>query len=469
MRDVSQGHPRSGPRPRLRPCRLDRQLAAICAGGLLRDIAANHGAIRLDELVRFTDPSEGEASLALRDADRAALGFHLDNDRVLVGDVASCLDDVFGAWSRERAGERDCLMLAPTRELVRELNLRAQASRGVVGGSVGLADGCSAHRGDVVISRRNDRRLGVSGTDWVKNGDRWMLYTMLTRGRVENHAHIGLTDEPSHALPSPTAERAMTATEVLEGILAHDGAAVSATSTQARATSPAAQLQDAVARDADEVALATSQMRANPDFAEPGPLPWLTGIPSEVVSHSAWAPYLAARSRRVSSLAAEVAADPVLPEWTAKYDDVLTAELRHELAVWRAATGVPVDERTLAGPLPHDDREAAYHRSLTSRINARYGEAVKTWADRVVEYVGRRDEQTGEFAKYLDTLAPKGIDAARMLDLAAARKPLPVDHPTAALGYRVKDLVTPRKRRPAASIDPFPRPSQQHGGPSLGM
>ncbi len=385
----------------------------------------------------------------------------------------------------------------------------------------------------MVISRRNDRRLGVSGTDWVKNGDRWivtdvradgalsvrhatsrlhatlpaayvsqhvelgyastvhtaqgittdvvhgivsgtedrqMLYTMLTRGRVENHAHIVLTDEPTHALPSPTVERAMTATEVLEGILARDGAAVSATSTQARATSPAAQLQDAVARYADAVALATSQMRANPDLAEPGPLPWLAGIPSEAASHSAWGPYLAARSRRVSSLAAEVAADPVLPEWTAKYDDVLTLELRRELVVWRAATGVPADERTLAGPVPHDDREAAYHRNLTGRINTRYGEAVKTWADRIVEYVGRRDEQTGELAKYLDQLARKGIDAERILDLAAARKPLPVDHPTAALAYRVKDLVTPRRQRRAVpSIDPFPRPSQQQSGPSLGF
>lgn len=330
----------------------DRQLAAIGAGGLLRDIAATHGAIRLDELVRFNDPGEGEASLALRAGDRAALGFYLDNDRVHVGDVTSCLDDVFAAWSRERAGGRDCLMLAPTRELVRELNLRVQASRGVVGGSVGLADGCSVHEGDVVISRRNDRRLGVSGTDWVKNGDRWivtdvradgalsvrhatsrlhatlpaacvaehvelgyastvhtaqgittdvvhgivtgtedrqMLYMMLTRGRVENHTHIVLSTEPTHALPSPTVERAMTATEVLEGILARDGAAVSATSTQARANSPAAQLQDAVTRYADAIALATSQMRANPDLAELGPLPWLAGIPSEAASHSAGA------------------------------------------------------------------------------------------------------------------------------------------------------------------------------------
>ncbi len=77
---------------------------------------------------------------------------------------------------------------------------------------------------------------------------------------------------------------------------------------------------------------------------------------------------------------------------------------------------------------------------------------------------------TGELAKYLDQLARKGIDAERVLDLAATRKPLPVDHPTAALGYRVKGLVTPRRQRRAVpSIDPFPRPNPQQSGPSLGL
>ena len=48
----------------------DQQLAAIGAGGVLRDIAATHGALRLsDELVRFDDPVEAAASLALRDGD----------------------------------------------------------------------------------------------------------------------------------------------------------------------------------------------------------------------------------------------------------------------------------------------------------------------------------------------------------------------------------------------------------------
>lgn len=508
----------------------DCQLAAIGAGGVLRDIAATHGAVRLDELVRFSDPAEADASLALRDGDRSALGFYLDNDRVHVGDADSCVAEVFEAWRRERDGGRDCLMLAPTREVVRELNLRAQADRGSAGTPAPLSDGCTAQVGDVVISRRNNRRLGVSGTDWVKNGDRWqvvavgpdgalsvqhlgsrlhatlpaeyvaahvelgyastvhtaqgittdvahgivtgtedrqLLYTMLTRGRVENHAHLVLGSDETHALPTPTDSRPVTATEVLERILARDGAAVSATTTRSTVASSEPQLHDAVTRYADAVALAASKLRADPEESEPGPLPWLPGIPDVAAGHPAWGPYLSARSRRVSALATEIARQGKLPRWTARYDDVLTAELRRELVVWRAATGVPADERSLLGPPPHDDGEAAYQRNLTKRINALYGEALVAWQERIVAYVGQRDDQTGQLAKYLDGLQRKGVDAERMLELAVARKPLPVDHPTAALAYRVKDLVA-RRAMNAVPVDDFRRTTASYG-PSLGL
>ena len=107
----------------------DRQLSAIGAGGVLRDIAATHGALRLDELMRFSDPAEAAASLAVRESDASALGFYLDQDRVHVGDTSICTDEVFVAWSADRAVGLDSLMLAPTRELVSELNQRARAAR----------------------------------------------------------------------------------------------------------------------------------------------------------------------------------------------------------------------------------------------------------------------------------------------------------------------------------------------------
>jgi len=163
------------------------------------------------------------------------------------------------------------------------------------------------------------------------------------------------------------------------------------------------------------------------------------------------------------------ASDIGAPEWTRRYDDVLTPELRGDLAVWRAATGVKPDHRSLAGPVPDDDREAAYHRHLARTIKARYGDALKVWETRVVDYVGRRDEHTTALAKRLDELQRRGINAELMLDLASARKPLPVDHPTAALAYRIRELATPRKIHQAPSIDPFPRSPQQGSEPSLGM
>lgn len=160
----------------------DQQLAAIGAGGVLRDIHATHGACRLTELVRFIDPAEGAASLALRQGQPEALGFYLDQQRVHVGDLATTTHDVFSAWQRDYDKGLDSIMLAPTRELVSELNRRAQTHRRPGANdndgtdrapAARLADGNSAQAGDLVITRSNDRRLRTTATDWVKNGDRW--------------------------------------------------------------------------------------------------------------------------------------------------------------------------------------------------------------------------------------------------------------------------------------------------------
>ena len=73
----------------------DQQLAAIGAGGVLRDIEASYGAVRLTELHRFTDPAESAATLAIRDGRPEALGFYLDRRRFHVGDPTTTLDACF--------------------------------------------------------------------------------------------------------------------------------------------------------------------------------------------------------------------------------------------------------------------------------------------------------------------------------------------------------------------------------------
>ncbi|NIH69219.1 conjugative relaxase-like TrwC/TraI family protein [Modestobacter marinus] len=175
----------------------DRQLAAIGAGGLLRDLAASHGAVSLTQVVRFTDPdtgapnhAEGAASLALRDGDLAALAYYVDHGRVHVGDLATVTDGAYTAWATDRAAGRDAIMLAPTRELVAELNNRARDERlarttGHTGPDVALADSARASAGDAVITRRNERTIPIGATEWVKNGDRWTVAEVHASGALE--------------------------------------------------------------------------------------------------------------------------------------------------------------------------------------------------------------------------------------------------------------------------------------------
>jgi conjugative relaxase-like TrwC/TraI family protein len=163
----------------------DQQLAAIGAGGVLRDIKHTHGALRLTELHRFTDPAEAAASLALREGDPSGLEFYLDQGRVHVGDIATTTEDAFSAWVSDRAAGLDSIMLGPTRHVVAELNRRARAHRldhTPTSFEVRLADGNLASVGEVIITRSNDRRLRLTPTDWVRNGDRWTITHVGKRG-----------------------------------------------------------------------------------------------------------------------------------------------------------------------------------------------------------------------------------------------------------------------------------------------
>jgi ATP-dependent exoDNAse (exonuclease V) alpha subunit len=89
----------------------DQQLAAIGAGGVLRDFQQSHGALHLAELHRFTDPAEAAASLALREGNPTALDFYLDHDRVHVGDIAKTTEDAFTAWVLDRSAGLDAIMV----------------------------------------------------------------------------------------------------------------------------------------------------------------------------------------------------------------------------------------------------------------------------------------------------------------------------------------------------------------------
>lgn len=172
----------------------------------------------------------------------------------------------------------------------------------------------------------------------------------------------------------------------------------------------------------------------------------------------------------MGTLASEVRdrADQTLPAWLDDYADVLTPELRADIAVWRAAQGIPPDERTIAGPAPDDDRAAAYRRSLIRTVNSRWDDAVDGWERRVVAYVGRADEHTLNLARELDRLNRQGLDPEPLLMRASIRT-LPSEHPTAALAYRIRKLIAPQGRRHEVPDDEHHRQAPSRQAPGIGM
>jgi len=566
----------------------DQQLSAIGAGGVLRDIEAAHGACRLTEVVRFIDPAEAAASLALREGRTEALGFYLDHDRIHVGDLATLAHQVLDAWTHDQTAGVDALMLAPTRDLVSELNRIAQErlhQERHDSPNVPLADGNTCMAGDVVISRRNNRRLPVGNLDWVKNGDRWRvtdvlrngsiqvqslhsrysvslpaayvrdwvdlgyattihgaqgvtadtmhglatgeesrqeLYTMLTRGRLANHVYLQVVgDGDPHALAHTEAVHLLTAVERLERALTHDEAPVSATTQLRDQDDPVRLLGPAVARYSDALGVAAEQvvgtdvarhldesadqivfwlgecpawptLRADllglaadghdpvallrhaanmgdldsahdpaavldhrvhllvPD-GSPGPLPWLRGIPSQVVEDPVWGPYLQARAARVDGLADAVrfsaAFARVSPIWLGEMNGSphprAVADMAGDIAVWRAAMNVPPADERPTGEPALGDAAVRWQHQLDSRVERAIGSQAGDWA-RVLPKLDpaiARDPLQLAIARRLQDLERRGMDVTALVNQAIGQCPLPDDHAAAALWWRVASLA----------------------------
>jgi conjugative relaxase-like TrwC/TraI family protein len=375
----------------------DQQLAAIGAGGVLRDITHTHGALHLTELHRFTNPAEAAASLALRDGKPSALNFYLDHGRIHVGDIATTTEDAFNAWLSDRAAGLDTIMIAPTRALVADLNARARSHRhngAPASSEVRLADGNQASVGDVIITRRNDRRLRLTATDWVKNGDRWtitrvgrrgdltvrhncshltvrlpanyvrewtglgyattihaaqgitadtmhglatgqesrqQLYTMLTRGRAANHLYLQVVgDGDRHSIIRPEAVTPRTPTELLEQILARDDTPTSATTLLRRLSDRAARLHDAVQRYTDGLQAATEQI------VGPAIVDTLDGRAEQVVADVTNAPAWPTLRANLIALAADTGEHPLVHLYEAALGrDLSAAEDIAAVVNWR--------------------------------------------------------------------------------------------------------------------------------------
>jgi hypothetical protein len=423
----------------------DQQLAAVGAGGVLRDIKHTHGALHLAELHRFTNPAEGQASLLLRDGRLEALEFYLKHGRVHVGDLATTTEDAFSAWAGDRAAGLDAILLAPTRDLVGDLNRRARAHRlnhSPAPPEVRLADGNLASIGDVIITRSNDRRLRLTATDWVKNGDRWtitdvgnggdltvrhsrshltvrlpadyvrestglgyattihaaqgvsadtmhglftgqesrqQLYTMLTRGRAANHLYLQVVgDGDPHTVIRPDIISPRTPTETLQQILARDEAPVSASTLLRELNNPAARLFQAVQRYTDGLHVAAEQLVGPETVAA---LDQADRYIPGLTAEPGW-PTLRAH---LLGLAAETDEHPLRHMLTAASGrDLSTAGDMAAVLYWRLPALTP----TNPGPLPWlpDIPEALHDHPVWGHYLAKRSQLVADLADQVQDH-----------------------------------------------------------------------------------
>lgn len=194
----------------------DRQLSAVGAGGALRLIDREVGAVRLDELFRFKNPDEAAATLRLREPAAVGkdepFGWYREQGRVAGGDGEAMTQQVFAAWQKDISEGKSSLMMGSSNESVAALNALAQAHRISTSGEPtgegvilrpGSAPGqgqATVFAGDTIVTRRNDRRLSVfAGRDFVKNGDRWSVEGVGEDGslKVRHVEHGGTVTLPA--------------------------------------------------------------------------------------------------------------------------------------------------------------------------------------------------------------------------------------------------------------------------------
>ncbi|MEV6968607.1 MobF family relaxase [Hamadaea sp. NPDC051192] len=181
-----------------------RQLGAVESGGALRLIAHDIGAVELDAVHRFHDPTEAAATLELRDGDSGAVRYYLDRNRITGGSRQAMMDAAYEGWQADMRSSKLTLMIAATNTDAAALAARARVDRVAAGqverDGLRLHDGNIAGRGDWIVTRLNQRRLTVNGgRDFVKNGDPWQVIKRHRDGRlrVQHLVHGGRVTLPA--------------------------------------------------------------------------------------------------------------------------------------------------------------------------------------------------------------------------------------------------------------------------------
>jgi hypothetical protein len=166
-----------------------RQLQGVGRSGLLAELCAGGRVERLERLHRFTHQWEAAASLQLRSGDPAALDVYEAHGRIVAGTLNDHLDRLAASWIDHHDTLRSIAIVASTNDQVDTINHAIQTARLTAGHldpevAARLAAGGTVHVGDVIATRRNDRRLIATSGEPVRNRDTWTVMAIRYDGSI---------------------------------------------------------------------------------------------------------------------------------------------------------------------------------------------------------------------------------------------------------------------------------------------
>jgi len=179
-----------------------RQFSAVGRGGMLAHLIDTCGAIELDQVHRFTNQWEREASLRLRSGDPGVLVEYDRQGRLHNGTRHDMETSILDAWSQARSRGESVALMANTIDTVTRLNQAAQQARIRNGELDPTTPGLDVDRqrllvGDEVVTRRNDRALRTDRGAMVKNRDHWTIGTIHPDRSVTLTGRTGTVTRPA--------------------------------------------------------------------------------------------------------------------------------------------------------------------------------------------------------------------------------------------------------------------------------
>ena len=146
-----------------------QQLQAVENGGGASLITRTQGYVQLPEPVRFREQWERTASLGLREGKVSALADYAEHGRIRAGTAEEILEGAAQAYVAHTLDSKNCLVIARSHEVRRELCRRVRGDLqhlGLVardGPTIAIADGQRAGVGDLLVCSENDSSVDAGG------------------------------------------------------------------------------------------------------------------------------------------------------------------------------------------------------------------------------------------------------------------------------------------------------------------